>query len=82
MSLHISPCLRCLGSNLANTGMHTMSRVFDAATTKDACLTLQVLSKKELDWVNAYHQEVWKKVSPRIQQKDLLAWLEKNTSPL
>ncbi|KAA6418050.1 MAG: putative Xaa-Pro aminopeptidase P-like [Trebouxia sp. A1-2] len=42
-----------------------------------------VLSKKEIEWVNSYHKEVWEKVSPRMQHdKDLLAWVKKNTQPL
>lgn len=44
---------------------------------------LQVLSSKEIEWVNAYHREVWEKVSPRLQSdKDLLAWVKQNTQPL
>ena len=44
---------------------------------------LQALSEKEVEWVNNYHQEVWTKVSPRLQHDaDLLAWVKKNTQPL
>ncbi|KAL0020575.1 hypothetical protein WJX77_005157 [Trebouxia sp. C0004] len=42
-----------------------------------------VLSEKEIQWVNSYHKEVWEKASPRMQHdKDLLAWVRKNTQPL
>lgn len=42
-----------------------------------------MLSKKEIEWVNSYHKEVWEKASPRMQDdKDLLAWVKKNTQPL
>ncbi|KAL3145608.1 hypothetical protein ABBQ32_003156 [Trebouxia sp. C0010 RCD-2024] len=42
-----------------------------------------VLSKKEVDWVNQYHQEVWEKVSPHLQHDaELLSWVKKNTEPL
>ena len=44
---------------------------------------VQVLSQKEIDWVNQYHQEVWDKVSPRLQHDvELLAWVKKHTEPL
>ena len=44
---------------------------------------LQVLSKKEIEWVNSYHKEVWEKAFPFMQHdKDLLAWVKKNTQPL
>ena len=51
--------------------------------THEVSHVLQALSKKEIEWVNNYHQEVWTKVSPHLQQDaDLLAWVKKNTQPL
>ena len=41
----------------------------------------QVLSDTEVDWVNAYHAEVWDKVSPRLSGAPL-EWLRANTAPL
>ena len=46
---------------------------------------LQVLSPRELDWVDSYHKEVWEKVSPRLQDEKhakTLEWLKTNTQPL
>ena len=46
---------------------------------------LQVLSPRELDWVDSYHREVWEKVSPRLQDAKhtkILEWLKTNTQPL
>lgn len=46
---------------------------------------LQVLSPRELDWVDSYHKEVWEKVSPRLQDAKhakTLEWLKTNTQPL
>ena len=43
---------------------------------------MQALSQQEIDWVNAYHQEVWHKVSPRVQDQQLLEWVKANTQPL
>jgi len=42
-----------------------------------------LLNDKEKDWVNAYHAEVWEKISPRIE-KDGLAWkwLKRECQPL
>ena len=41
----------------------------------------QVLSESEVAWVDAYHAEVWDKVSPRLSG-DVLEWLRENTKPL
>ena len=46
---------------------------------------VQVLSSRELDWVDSYHKEVWEKVSPRLQDAKhakTLEWLKTNTQPL
>ena len=40
-----------------------------------------MLSKSEVDWVNAYHMEVWEKASPRMSGA-VLEWLRENTAPL
>ena len=43
---------------------------------------VQVLTDAEVEWINNYHKDVWEKASPRIQDKDVLKWLEMNTQPL
>ena len=44
---------------------------------------VQVLSVAELDWLNDYHQAVWDKISPRLQDDpDTLEWLRTNTQPI
>ncbi|CAL5079121.1 unnamed protein product [Urochloa decumbens] len=40
-----------------------------------------LLSPLEINWVNEYHEEVWKKVSPMLSG-DSQDWLWKNTRPL
>ena len=44
-------------------------------------LHLQALTPTERDWVDAYHAEVWDKVSPRVSGP-ALEWLRANTAPL
>ena len=39
------------------------------------------MTHMERDWVDAYHAEVWDKVSPRLSGP-ALEWLRTNTSPL
>lgn len=47
------------------------------------CLLGQVMTQREVDWVDDYHREVWNKVSPRLQdQPEVLEWLRSNTEPL
>ncbi|KAI7835935.1 hypothetical protein COHA_010169 [Chlorella ohadii] len=41
------------------------------------------LSQKEIEWVNAYHKQVWEALSPRLAgEEEELAWLKEATSPL
>lgn len=48
-----------------------------------AGVPVQIMTRREVDWVDTYHQEVWDKVSPRLQdQPDILEWLRVNTAPL
>ena len=42
---------------------------------------MQILSASEIQWVNAYHKEVWEKVSPRLSG-NVLEWLRQNTAPI
>lgn len=47
------------------------------------CMLGQVMTQREVDWVDEYHMEVWDKVSPRLQdQPEILEWLRINTAPL
>jgi Xaa-Pro aminopeptidase len=42
-----------------------------------------LMEKREIDWLNAYHKQVWDNVSPLVQQNDsALAWLQRATAPL
>lgn len=46
---------------------------------------MSLLSHSERVWVDAYHKEVWEKVSPLLQSeedKEALAWLKRETAPL
>jgi Xaa-Pro aminopeptidase len=41
------------------------------------------MTKKELDWLDSYHQEVYDKVSPLLEEESsALVWLKKATSPI
>ena len=40
------------------------------------------LTDGELAWVNEYHAQVWDKISPRVQDEGVKAWLRKATVPL
>jgi Xaa-Pro aminopeptidase len=40
-----------------------------------------IMSDKEIDWVNAYHEKVWKNISPRVSG-DTLVWLEEACKPI
>lgn len=42
-----------------------------------------LLTKTEIDWLNAYHKECWTKVSPLLKQNALAyQWLEKAVTPI
>ena len=42
-----------------------------------------LLSAEEADWLDAYHREVFERVSPLLEgDEKVLAWLREATSPL
>lgn len=46
-------------------------------------IDVSLLTKKEVDWLDAYHQEVFDKVSPLLEEgSPALEWLTKSTSPM
>ena len=45
------------------------------------CLNLFTLDQAEIDWLNAYHDEVRRRLAPRLDGQ-ALAWLEARTEPL
>eukprot|EP00871_Galdieria_phlegrea_P003525 jgi/Galph1/4173/GphlegSOOS_G2806.1 len=42
----------------------------------------KLLTEEELEWLNNYHEECWKKVSPHLKEPFALQWLEKKTRRL
>ena len=45
-------------------------------------IIVELLSEIELNWINHYHEMVYKHVSPLISEKVVLDWLEKQCSPI
>lgn len=41
-----------------------------------------LLSEQEVQWVDAYHRDVWDKVSPLIEDAQAKEWLRDATTPL
>lgn len=41
-----------------------------------------LLNKRETEWLNSYHRRVWSEISPLLENKDTLSWLESACSPL
>ena len=46
-----------------------------------APIDVSLLDDEELDWLNAYHTDVFEKISPSLSG-DALAWLKKATQML
>jgi|TARA_B110000503_G_scaffold141098_1_gene233670 Xaa-Pro aminopeptidase len=42
----------------------------------------ELMAAKDVEWLNAYHVAVWEKVSPRVEDKNVLAWLKTATKPV
>jgi Xaa-Pro aminopeptidase len=42
----------------------------------------ELLSRDEIDWVNHYHETVFKEISPVISDQKTIAWLKSQCSPL
>ena len=46
-------------------------------------MDLSLMSEEEIKWVDDYHVEVWRQVSPRLEGGTrALEWLKDNTKPL
>ena len=41
-----------------------------------------LLEAKEVAWLNEYHAAVWDKVSPRVEDEEVKAWLREATKPV
>jgi Xaa-Pro aminopeptidase len=44
-------------------------------------INISLLDRKEIDWLNSYHQEVYSKLSPFLSEQEKL-WLKEKTSPV
>ncbi len=45
-------------------------------------ISLELLTKNEIDWINDYHSTVYNEVSPLITDRDTLEWLSLQCEPL
>ena len=46
-------------------------------------IDVSLMTKKELDWLDSYHQEVFEKVSPLLEEgSPAFVWLKKSTAPI
>lgn len=45
------------------------------------CLELELLSKDEIEWINAYHKEVYEKLSKYLDE-NMRVWLERKTQKI
>ncbi|TWS22274.1 aminopeptidase P family protein, partial [Tsukamurella conjunctivitidis] len=41
-----------------------------------------LLTAEEIEWVNQYHQSVYEKLAPRIEDEAVLAWLKERTAAI
>lgn len=58
---------------------------FEHVTLVPICKNLlmkEIMTKEDIDWVNAYHKEIWSKVSPLLEGKDALNWLKQATAEI
>ena len=88
MFIHTTRCnltydLMSSDANASRKGHFKYYKPYHVSCNLMLASVLQVLSKKEMDWVNNYHTDVWRKVAPRLQHDtELLAWVKNNTRPL
>ena len=45
------------------------------------CIDVKILTPKEKDWLNDYHEKVYKKLSPYLNEEER-NWLENKTSKI
>mgnify|MGYP002712940538 CR=1 FL=1 len=58
----------------------TIGHVDHGKTTLTAAITT-VLAKEEIEWLNNYHQTVYEKLSPDLNEEEK-AWLQKATTSI
>jgi len=70
-----------LPNNFANKDYYGCEHItFFPVQTK--CLKREIMTQKEIDWVNKYNKECWDNISPLIQNDQLaLDWLKRETQP-
>jgi len=45
-------------------------------------MDLKIMSDDEIAWVNRYHEQVWEKISPRVQKEEDKERLQKATGKI
>ena len=45
-------------------------------------MDLSIMSEDEIAWVNKYHEQVWEKISPRVQKDEVKEWLRAATAKI
>lgn len=45
-------------------------------------IILELLSNEEIKWINNYHETVYSKISPLIDETDVMEWLKEQCAPL
>jgi Xaa-Pro aminopeptidase len=57
-------------------------RPLTLAPIQTKLINVAALTDGELAWINDYHALVWDKISPRVKDEDVKAWLKAATAPV
>lgn len=76
--VRIENLLLCVPAQTTEFGDYLKFESLTLCPIDTRCIALDLMQQVEIDWLNAYHQEVLHRLSPRVQG-DALNWLKQRT---
>ncbi|MFZ6819683.1 aminopeptidase P family protein [Undibacterium sp. Ji22W] len=76
--VRIENLLLCVPAQTTEFGEYLQFESLTLCPIETRCIALDLMSQDEINWLNAYHQEVLHRLSPRVQG-DTLNWLKQRT---
>ncbi|GGX13010.1 aminopeptidase P family protein [Undibacterium macrobrachii] len=76
--VRIENLLLCVPAQTTEFGDYLKFESLTLCPIDTRCIALDLMQQEEIDWLNAYHQEVLQRLSPRVQGH-ALNWLKQRT---
>ncbi|MBC3872938.1 aminopeptidase P family protein [Undibacterium flavidum] len=79
--VRIENLMLCVPAQTTEFGEYLKFESLTLCPIDTRCIALDLMHKDEIDWLNAYHQDVLHRLSPRVQG-DALNWLKERTKAI